>query len=275
MTNDRSAMADPSREERWAAAAVAAATGAVAEHYDGSGRQRAVDFVLRFPDGRTGALEVTSHAEPGTRELASLLRGAGFEWPNPGNWEWLIAFEPDARVKDVRKIYEHVICTCETHGVKSPDLLPDPLLHMDAVLCDAAWEELGVRFHGYPDSVGSAAVTLMPGALGGGVDEHLCGLPNAISDLLKMHHVAEHVAKTIRHGADEAHLFILIGPGGLPFAQYYTLCTTLGGLPTADPRVPYGLTNLWISTGYGESLIEWSIRTGWRAHDVLSRADCP
>lgn len=152
----------------------------------------------------------------------------------------------------------------------SPDLLPDPLLPTDADLWGAAWEELSAQSYGYPDSAGSAAVDLVPGALGGGVDEHLTGLPNAMSNLLEVPHVAEHVAKTMRNGADEAHLFIVIGPGGLPFAQYYTLCTAPETLRAVDPLIPDGLTNLWLSTGRSQSLIEWSIRAGWREHDLLN-----
>ena len=49
-------------------------TGAELQHYDHSGRQGAVDALLHFPDGRIAALEVTSAAAPGQRQLESIRR---------------------------------------------------------------------------------------------------------------------------------------------------------------------------------------------------------
>jgi hypothetical protein len=260
-----------SQEEQWAAAAVCRATGAISEPYDHSGRIRAVDYLLALPDGTVGALEVTSHAEPGSREVGSLLAKDGFHWPNPGYWEWSIAFDPGATVKEVRGVYAHVIAVCEQHGVDSPDHLPYSLLVQDKVLWRAAYEDLGVRFHGTVGShCVSGRITVLPGPMGGGVDETLTHLPARITELLAVPHVAAHVQKLLNHPTTERHLFVVLGLGAIPFPQYYPLCSSVENLPQSAPAVPGGITHLWFSTGYGPSLVGWSVANGWTVFNVFS-----
>lgn len=248
-----------------AAAAIRKVTHAEIGPHDRDGRQGAVDFILRYPSGRTGALEVTSHAEPGSREMAALLRNTGFRWENPGQWAWSIAFDSDANLKRVREVYRYVIETCEAHGVATPGELPDAVVMFDDTLFTAAYE-LGVRFFGNPTASPRAEVSVIPGSIGGGVDEDLTGLPGVCSELLEVTHIAEHVEKVLRHSADEHHLFIWIGPGGIPFPQYYVLCGTPTSLPTEPPRGLRGLSNLWLATGWGTTLLGWDADGGWRAH---------
>lgn len=261
-----------SAEERWAVAAVCRVVGATSETHDHSGRARAVDYLLRMPDGSVAALEVTSHAQPGIREMGSLLAQEGYRWDNPGRWQWSIAFEPSASIKKVREIYAHVIAACEQHGVRSPDELPFPLLIQDDVLWGAAFEELGVRFYGSVSSIcTTGTLAVLPGSMGGGVDEALTNLPASITELLAVRHVSEHIDKLLDHQANERHLFVTLGPGAIPFPQYYPLCSRVTALPSVSPSVASGITHLWFSTGWGPSLIGWSVRGGWQAADVFDK----
>lgn len=261
-------------EEEAAAAAVRGVTGAETQHYDRDGRQGAVDFLIRYPSGRTGALEVTSHAGPGSRELTALLRKTGFRWDNPGQWTWSIAFDIDADLKQVRGVYRYVIETCEAHHVTTPEQLPDDVLMFDDILFAAAFD-LGVRFYGNPGKAAGRGVTVMPSSVGGGVDEDLIHLPDVCSELLEVTHIAEHVAKVLRHPADEHHLFVWVGPGGIPFPQYYVLCGIPTRLPSTPPRRLQGLSNLWLATGWGPSLIAWDAHGGWQAHTAFDTQPPP
>lgn len=56
------------------------------EPYDHSGRQGAVDALLHYADGRVAAMEVTSVAAGGRRQLYALLSGEYQTLPNPGEW---------------------------------------------------------------------------------------------------------------------------------------------------------------------------------------------
>ena len=47
-------------DERFAKGAVERATNAQLFRHDNAGRQGAVDYLMRYPDGRSDALEITS-----------------------------------------------------------------------------------------------------------------------------------------------------------------------------------------------------------------------
>jgi hypothetical protein len=96
-------LADLSSEEQWAAGAVARATGATAEAHDIGGWQGVVDVTLTYPNGRSGAVEVTSYAEEGTQERDVILAGRHYRWPNPGAGHWSITLRPSARIAALKR----------------------------------------------------------------------------------------------------------------------------------------------------------------------------
>jgi hypothetical protein len=102
------------------------------------------------------------------------------------------------------------------------------------------------------------------------VDAELGGLPDAVTALLAVPHVARRAAKVgaARH-VDERHLFVGIGEGGLPEHLYVPLTTMPASLPAEPPDVPDELSHVWLRTAWGGSpLVGWSRRSGWAAHDV-------
>jgi hypothetical protein len=102
------------------------------------------------------------------------------------------------------------------------------------------------------------------------VDPTLAVLPDAVSLLLAVPHVARRAAKvaTARR-VDERHLFVGIGEGGLPEPLYLRLGAPHAPLPTGAPEVPEGLTHLWLTTEWpGSPLIGWAVGRGWRSHQV-------
>jgi hypothetical protein len=64
------------------------ATGAVCMANDVLGRQGAVDLVLRYRDGTTGAVEVTTHAGPGVRRRDAARARGRPAWPDPRRPWW-------------------------------------------------------------------------------------------------------------------------------------------------------------------------------------------
>ncbi len=75
-------------DERQVAIALEHATGATARARDVGGRQGAVDLLLTFPDGRTAAVEVTSHAREGVRRRDAARRHGRGAWPDPTRPWW-------------------------------------------------------------------------------------------------------------------------------------------------------------------------------------------
>lgn len=92
--------------------------GVVAEPHDHSGRQGAVDFLLQYPDGRVAAMEVTSSAEDGLRQLYALL--AKYETlPNPGTWTWSATIGHPRDVPELLQRYSGIIFYCEANSIAS------------------------------------------------------------------------------------------------------------------------------------------------------------
>ena len=111
-------------------------------------------------------------------------------------------------------------------------------------------------------------VWVLPEFFGGFLDEQLVGLPAAVEDLLQVDHIARHVPKLLAHPADEHHLFVNIKHGGLPESQYMVLVREVHVLPPTVPSLPDGLSHLWLSTGYGPSLL-YCTPSGWSEHRVF------
>jgi hypothetical protein len=185
-------------DEHLVARALERATGGTAHAHDVDGRQGAVDLVLTHADGRTAAVEVTTHSGDEVRRRESERPGGARAWPDPRRPWWTVTGHP--------------VPTTTSLG----------------------------------------------------------GLPPAVTALLRVPTVARRAAKAAAApGADERHLVIQIGRGGLPERLYTALTVPGTPPPTADPDVPDGLTHLWLTTGWGGSpLLCWERGGGWRVHEV-------
>jgi hypothetical protein len=256
-------------DERWAGHVVAAVTGAEALPHDVGGAQSAVDITLHYPDGRTGALEVTSHAGSGVKQRDAILADTDHKWTNPGRWGWGIRVGPAVRLNDLRERYGRIITICELHGVTSPELIPWDVQAGDP---DLRWlidhpevSIVGTADLADPDNPGP--VYVMPDLEGGFIDEAIDGLNAAVEDLLAVPHIAGHIPKLLAHQADEHHLFVITEAGSLPGSLWITLMAEVTAPPPAPPRLPDGLTHLWVTTGYGPSLL-CATPDGWTDHPV-------
>jgi hypothetical protein len=263
-------LAELSPEEQWAARQVARAAGATWQPHDFGGRQRAVDVTLTYPDGRTGALEVTSYAEEGTQERDVILAGQQYQWPNPGAGDWSITLRPSARIAELKSRYARIIALCEQAGVNNPQHLPWTMRDIDA---DLRWlinhpDVTMRRMQALPHSARLARVWVHAASTWAFPDEQLVGLQAAIEELLEVDVIARHVEKLLAHDADEHHLFVIIGLGGLPAAQYFPLTADVQVLPPTVPSLPAGLSHLWLKTEYGPSLL-CCTPAGWSDHRVF------
>lgn len=259
-----------SADETVAALLVERATGGVATAHDVQGRQGAYDVLLTHPDGRRAALEVTTHAAPGIRRHGVLLGRTRHAWPNPGRRAWGIVLASPHDLPRLRAVYSRAITTCEALGVDTPASLPlhvldgDPELRWLATQSASSLVTLAARQGRAPSTV-----TVTPRPPTGAVDSRLEALPDAVSRLLLVPHVAHRVAKVARApGVEERHLLVGIGEGGVPDAVYRALCGPVAALPPADPEVEEPrLSHLWLTTDWGGSpLVCWDRVRGWTAH---------
>lgn len=258
--------------ERFAAIAVERATGAQATPYDIDGRQGVHDFTLVYPKGRTAAVEVTSHAGPGRRQLESLLDADDYEWLNPGAWAWTLTLSDPADLPQLGRVYVSIIAVCERYGAVRPDQVPWQVREADPAL---RWlETTSVSMFGMPDVSAvegdrTRPVYVMPKGDGGVIDENMVGLDQAVVDLLAVPAVARRVAKVSRADADERHLFVSVDSTGLPFPVASALMGRPERLPpTSTITLPGRLTHVWLAPRYLHVLLGWTTLRGWQTHDV-------
>lgn len=262
-------------DETVAALLVERATGARARAHDIDGRQGAYDVALTYPDGRRAALEVTTNARPGIRERGVLLGRSRSAWPNPGRLGWSIVLGTPAEIPRLRAVYARAITTCEALGAADPASLPADVLDADPELrwlADGSASSLVAVPHGGPHSTRPRHVTVTPRPAGTDVDSRLAALPDAVSRLLLVPHVARRVAKVASAtGVDERHLLVGVGEGGLPDAVYRALSAPVAALPHEDPVLEEPrLTHLWLTTDWsGSPLVCWDRANGWTVWDTV------
>lgn len=95
------------------------------------------------------------------------------------------------------------------------------------------------------------------------------GVAAAVSELLLVPHLVRRSAKVAAvSGADERHLFVGLGEGGIEAGVYRWLGRPTS-LPDDDPDVEEdGLTHLWLATPWaGAPLVRWWRGHGWSLHD--------
>jgi hypothetical protein len=260
-------------DEAVAALLVERATGARAVAHDVGGRQGAYDVALTYPDGRRAALEVTTHASPGIRRNGVLLGRSRHAWPNPGRHGWSIGLAAPHDLPRLRAVYARAIATCEALGVTSPASLPEQVLEDDPELRWLATQSASSLVAERPADRGlpPRTVTVTPRPPDADADRRLELLPDAVSRLVLVPHVARRVAKVAAApGVEERHLLVGIGEGGLPDAVYRALCGALEALPRDDPLVEDPrLSHLWLTTDWsGSPLLCWERTGGWTAHET-------
>lgn len=259
-------LAGLSSQEKFAALVVADAVGARAAAHDVQGRQGAVDVLLTYADGREAALEVTSQAGPGVQQRNALTRD---EVPNPGNWTWHIEIRDVGDLPELMERYARIIAACEALGIAHPSRL----YTRDLPSRDFEWlMESSVTMSGLPDVPASERphrqrIRIVPPADGGGVDETLSGLPQAMAKILALPNQLRHVEKLRASGLDEAHLFISLDEGSLPFAQRAALVGKPSALPSDGLDLPDGLTYLWFVSDFSHTLYGFG-HGAWTTHSI-------
>lgn len=220
------------------------------EPYDHSGRQAAVDALLHYRDGRVAAMEVTSAADDGRRQLHALLADKYETLPNPGEWTWSATVEHPRDLPELAERCGRIILTCEAQGIRDPHHAHSLFFSGDP---DIAWlMRSSAELHGSPNlpKWDTAAERERPlfvrtGGRGGSVDESLGGFALAIEEVVAQSHVQKRVAKLATSEHTEKHLFLLIDDSAIPFPVFYALAAR-DVIPPAAPQLPPPVTHLWL-----------------------------
>jgi hypothetical protein len=257
-------------DERFAQVAIERATGATLIRHDSGGRQAAVDYLMRYPNGRTGALEITSVSDDRQRVLHLHLERMNFTLPRVGRRAWSIRVTGKTSIRALRNSYAEVIRLCETVGVSRSRALPLGYLTREI----QSLLESGVEFTSVSDDSGDVQperpVYVWPVVPGGFVRDDLEQLPGELAAVFDNAAVRRRVEKVCRRRERERHLFLWFGPGGLSFPTWDALNRRVA-VPVTQPPCHDRLTHLWFTTPFAQALLGWRRGEGWRWYDVYDR----
>jgi hypothetical protein len=230
------------RAEQIAAHLVGYQTGAVVVPHDTDGRQAAVDFLLEWPGGHRGALEVTLVTEKASIAWQGLAMKEGWRWPAESSWEFRPT-SPNFPYKFVRQVALRAVELCDAHGVDRPERLPSELLDAELDLARFLAGEIGtLRRSGF-----GSGVTIYQTTRAEFVDEAPRDFARVVETWHEEPHMSSHIAKlAATAGVSERHLFLVPTDEVLP-ARFFTDDFEV---PASAPSGFDSLDALWVWSNY-------------------------
>jgi len=253
-------------EELWAKACIERALPevTVCQHDDGS-EDSMYDLTIVYPDGPTGAVEVTTAADQKYVELAKALDEKARQWQVPGlTGTWWVRVLPSARANDLRQQLPGILRGLESDGIA--DIRGNRSSH-DALVAKLGKLSIIAATQATTTHVGRVFVIaeqtseLMGGYSPATGDPLAAWLGEWLADSSR----SDNVRKVTRSGADERHIFVLASAFTMDYAVTDLLATVNAPLPTIPPDLPTGITHvrvmsMWIDWGDG---FRWSSDGGW------------
>lgn len=249
------------RAEQIGAFLVGHALGAEAIKFDDAGRQSAVDFLLEWPDGRLGALEVTLVTQPESAAWQGMAAKEGWRWPASSAWEFRLAGS-DMPYQRTRGGVLRAVALCDQWGVDGPHQLS---VEVRAREREVDWV-IGVGdLRRSPSS--TPGVLLLPGVRAEFIEASTSDFTTVVEGWLQLPHLPRHIEK-VRSAATvaERHLFLVPVDEVLP-ARFFTNDFPA---PTRNPEGFNGLDGVWVWSNYWHQFLSWRDGT-WQWLDFPSK----
>jgi hypothetical protein len=248
----------PRNEERFAEEVLNRVLGIQVIQRDDQSEDRMVDALFRFPDGRQGALEVSTIGEREALEQEAIA--AKKDWSVPGaTWAWMVHVGTGVVMRDLERHLPTLVLTCEAIGARNPRLVAYEHQGLDAF----EWlSSSNVSMHGFPSKKRPGAIDVLPEGGGGAVHNDLDALPQWLSSRLREQDLTRKLTKLFATGLDELHLFLRVHDTAMPFSLYDPLAFG-GSVPSRQLEAPAGLTGLWLAPAWNNPILWWSAHRGW------------
>ncbi len=258
-------MTTDSYHERLAFTVAGTMLGVTVEPYDRDGRQRAVDAILHYANGRKAALEVSATGPDIEVPIQHYLGQRGHSRTIAGvAGTWVVQLPRTFHPADMR-LAEEGLRRCEEREVMH-------LSELAAVGADhGQLTRQGVRADLIEATGARVHFVLFPTA--GSADPGRGGLPHELDVLLGTERIQSKLEKLAASGLAERHLFLIVLPGTFMHPVFDTLAFS-GRLPDAAPRLPGGLSQVWLLTGVRAGGVVRAISgEGWRRDDPYDAID--
>lgn len=234
------------RDEQFARAVVSRVLGVSVEVYDTAGRQAAVDVLLHYPDGRTAALEISSLGPKDEAAVLNILDRDGHRRTVPGLSRSWSVWVPHDFAPGRFRLLDGVLRLCEDDGLTE---LKQATVSSDAA---SALFDLGVRASAMDQPITDGAVVWVHVApIVGFTAAGSLEIPKLLDKALLEEKMLSKVKKLAASGYEERHLFLSVRPHAFSFAVYNNLAFG-GPLPSGPPRLPDGVNQVWLVSGWKE-----------------------
>lgn len=258
-------MALPLRnEERFAEEVLRRVLGVQVIQRDDQSTNRMVDASFRLPDGRKGALEVTTIGQPAALEQEAIA--AKTDWSVPGSsWAWMVHVGSGVVMRDLERHLPTLVLTSEAFGASEPHLVP---YEHQSVKAFEWFASSNVSIHGFPGHRRPGTIDVLPDGAGGAVHKDLDMLPQWLYRRLREQDLARKLSKLLATGLEELHLFLRVHDTAMPFSLYYPLAFE-ASVPSPQLEAPNGLKGLWLVPTWENPILWWYAESGWARVEPL------
>jgi hypothetical protein len=224
------------------------------------------DLTIAYPNGTTGAVEVTAAADAQQLELWKLVGGRGKRWIEPvliGGW--VVRILPSTRARALRQQLPSLLHNLERDhvGVVRGDKTSTDVLNALAGQLGIVEAKRGPTAH--PGSIYVMPPERPLKQMGGFSPATGDPLAQWLGEWIPHPSRADNLQKLARSGAPERHLFLLV-PGftSAPFAVKDLLMMAHAPIPIIPPVLPPEITHVWtMSTWSSGDGFRWAPETGW------------
>ena len=230
------------RAEQIAARLVGHATGASVVPHDTDGKQGAVDYLLKWTDGRAGALEVTLITQRASSAWQGMAMKDAWSWPAETSWE----FRPNEvsfAYKRTKRAAIRAVELCDKWGVDTPSSLPHQVLAAEPAVAEFLTDDVGtLRRTPY-----AAGIRLYQSTTAEFVEAAPADFSRVVESWHEHPHISPHLEKVRRASlVSERHMFVVVVSEALPGR----FLTDKFEVPATKPQGFDGLDALWIWSEY-------------------------
>jgi hypothetical protein len=236
----------------------------VDQHDDGS-ESGMYDFTVTYPDGTTGAVEITAAADGQQIELWKAVRPGGMPLVEPTlKGGWIVRILPSTRAKNLVRQLPGLLRGAEQAGLRtvrgnreSADQLASLAGRLGIIEASQGFVKQPGRIIVMPPE--------RPEQTGGYVPDTGDPLAQWLGAWIADPSRPDNLSKLAGSGVAGRHLFVLLpGFNSAPFAVNQLLAQPNAPLPVTPPVLPPQITHAWVmSTWDSGDGFRWSPDTGW------------
>jgi hypothetical protein len=252
-------------EEQFAFTLMSNTLGVDIFEHDDNSAPRMVDGHFALPDGRLGAVEVTTAADSDDMKneaMMARLDGLVFEGLN---WSWHVWVGKATPIPEIMHHLPLLFAECERQGVIRMEVLsPVP----DLTESYTWFFNRDISVSGAPDTKFPGRIYMVAGSGGGGaVPDNLDGFAVWLEEALAVERFKSDLDKLDEAGREEKHLFLRVHEQWMPFKFDYLIAWS-DVLPTEPFDPPGRLTGLWLATRWKNPVLYWTRDAGWARTDL-------